>query len=83
MMTLSQAIQQRIQDLISESSKIENYHQLATRAGLNESVIRAILSGETKNPSTETIFFISVAFGITLSEFYNDSLFDISNIDDN
>ena len=60
--------------LINQSTQIENYHQLATRAGLNESVVRAILSGETKDPSTETIFFISVAFGISLSEFYNDNL---------
>lgn len=43
----------------------------------------AILSGETQNPSTETIFFISVALNMTLSEFYNDKLFDIDNIDDN
>ncbi len=73
-MTLSQAIIQRIKNLINQSTQIENYHQLATRAGLNESVVRAILSGETKDPSTETIFFISVAFGISLSEFYNDNL---------
>lgn len=82
-MTLSQAIQQRIKYLISLSSSIENYHQLATKAGLNESVVRAILSGETKNPSTETIYYISIAFGITLSEFYNDDLFNIDNIEDN
>ena len=82
-MTLSQAIRQRIKNLINQSTEIDNYHQLSIRAGLNESVIRAILSGETKNPSTETIFFISIAFGISLSEFYNDNLFDIDNIDDN
>lgn len=82
-MTLSQAIRQRIKDLINQSTEIENYHQLSTKAGLNESVVRAILSGETKNPSTETIFFISIAFGITLSEFYNDELFSVDNIEDN
>lgn len=82
-MTLSQAIQQRIKNLITQSSNIRNYHQLATKAGLNESVVRAILSGESKNPSTETMFFICVAFGMTLSEFYNDTLFNIDNIEDN
>lgn len=82
-MTLSQAIIQRIQNLLNTNSNIQNYHQLATKAGLNESVIRAILSGETKNPSTETIYFISLAFGITISEFYNDELFNIDNIEDN
>lgn len=82
-MTLSQAIIQRIKNLINRNVNIQNYHQLATKAGLNESVVRAILSGETKNPSTETIYYISVAFGITLSEFYNDKLFNIDNIEDN
>lgn len=82
-MTLSEAIKQRIKNLINQNSNIQNYHQLATRAGLNESVVRAILSGESKNPSTETIYYISVAFGITLSEFYNDTLFNINNIEDN
>lgn len=82
-MTLSQAIIQRIKDLINQSTKIQNYHQLSIRAGLNESVIRAILSGETKNPSTETMYYISLAFGLTLSEFYNDKLFNIDNIEDN
>lgn len=82
-MILSQAIIQRIKDLINQSTEIQNYHQLSIRAGLNESVIRAILSGETKNPSTETMYYISLAFGLTLSEFYNDKLFNIDNIEDN
>lgn len=47
-MTLSQAIVERIKNLINQSTQIENYHQLSTKAGLNESVIRAILSGGTK-----------------------------------
>ncbi len=82
-MTLSQAIIQRINNLIKQSTNIENYHQLSIRAGLNESVVRAILSGETKNPSTETMYYISLAFGLTLSEFYNDKSFNIDNIEDN
>lgn len=82
-MTLSQAIIQRIKKLITQSTEIQNYHQLSIKAGLNESVVRAILSGESKNPSTETMYYISLAFGLTLSEFYNDKLFNIDNIEDN
>lgn len=82
-MTLSQAIIKRINTLINENNQIENYHQLSLKAGLNESVIRAILSGETKNPTVSTIFFISNAFDISLADFYDDPLFDIENIDDN
>ncbi len=82
-MTLSQATIERIKNLISQNPNIENSHQLAIQSGLNESVIRAILSGQTKNPTSQTIYFISNALGISISEFYNDKLFEISNIDDN
>ena len=81
-MTLSQAIITRIKNLIEKSTTIQNYHQLSIKAGLNESVVRAILSGETKNPSTETIYYIAFAFNMTLSEFYNDKLFDVENIEE-
>lgn len=82
-MTLSQAIIKRINNLISQSTDIQNYHQLSIKSGLNESVVRAILSGKSKNPSTETMYYISLGFGLTLSEFYNDKLFNIDNIEDN
>lgn len=82
-MTLSQATIKRINYLISKSADIQNYNQLAIKSGLNESVIRAILSGQTKNASSQTIFFIANAFGISLSEFYADKMFNVDNIDDN
>lgn len=82
-MKLYQATIKRINNLINENSEIQNYNQLANRAGLNESVVRALLSGQTKNPTSETIYYICIAFHISIAEFYNDPLFDINNIDDN
>lgn len=81
-MTLSEAIIERINNLMSINN-IENPYQLALRCGLDESVIRSVLRGRTTYPSVHTMFFIAFGFNMTLSEFYNDKLFDIDNIEDN
>ena len=81
-MTLSDAIIIRINNLMKEKN-IENPYQLALKCGLDESVVRSVLSGRTIHPNIHTMFFIALGFNLTLSEFYNDKLFDISNIDEN
>lgn len=81
-MTLSKAIIKRINNLM-KIKNIENPHQLALKCGLDESVIRSVLNGRTIYPSIHTMFFIAFGFNMTLSEFYNDQLFDIDNIDEN
>lgn len=81
-MTLSEAIIQRIKNLMLLKG-IENPYQLALKCGLDESVIRSVLSGRTIHPSIHTMFFIALGFNMTLSEFYNNKLFDIDNIDEN
>lgn len=81
-MTLSEAIIKRINNLMV-IQKIENPYQLALKCGLDESVVRGVLNGRTAHPNLHTMFYIALGFNMTLSEFYNDSLFDINNIDDN
>ncbi len=81
-MTLSEAIIKRIKNLMS-IKHIENPYQLALKSGLDESVIRSVLSGRTAHPNIHTMFFIAFGLDMTLSEFYNDKLFNIDNIDDN
>ena len=66
-----------------KEKNIENPYQLALKCGLDESVVRSVLSGRTIHPNIHTMFFIALGFNLTLSEFYNDKLFDISNIDEN
>ena len=81
-MTLSEAIIQRINNLMLLKG-IENPYQLALKSGLDESVVRSVLSGRTSHPNIHTMFYIAFGLGMTLSEFYNDRLFDFDNIDDN
>ena len=61
---------------------IENPYQLALKCGLDESVVRSVLSGRTTYPNLHTMFYIALGFNITLSEFYNDKIFDVDNIAD-
>lgn len=80
-MTLSEAVIKRIKDLM-HIKNIENPYQLALKCGLDESVVRSVLSGRTTYPNLHTMFYIALGFNITLSEFYNDKIFDVDNIDD-
>ena len=79
---LKKTIIKRINNLMIEKH-IENPYQLALKCGLDESVIRSVLSGRTLYPSAHTMFFIAYGFRMTLSEFYDDDLFKIENIDEN
>jgi transcriptional regulator with XRE-family HTH domain len=79
-MTLSEAIQNRILELL-ESKKM-NVNQLAIKAGLNPATIRSILKSRCKTPNMTTLYYICIGFEITLSEFYNSKLFNTDNIND-
>ena len=81
-MTLSEATIKRIKNLM-DVKNIENPYQLALKCGLDESVIRSVLTGRTVHPNLHTMYYIAFGFDMTLSEFYKDKLFDIDNIDDN
>ena len=73
-MTLLEASQKRIEDLCNKNKMSIN--QLAIASGINPSTIRSIFKVITKAPSSETIHYICIGFGISLKEFYDSSLFD-------
>lgn len=79
-MTLSDAIKERIIELLKE--KDMNVGQLATKSGINASTVHSILKGKCKIPNSSTLYYICIGFGITLSDFYNSKLFDMDNIND-
>lgn len=79
-MTLSEVIIKCIKELLKSNSI--NINTLANRAGINSSTIRNILKGRCKTPTTETLYYICMGFGISLSEFYDSKLFNRDNIND-
>ena len=78
-MDLSTAIRKRIINLCTEKNM--NINQLAIKSGINPSTIRSIIKSRCNTPTTQTIYYLCIGFGISLKEFYNSKIFD--NLDDN
>ena len=73
-MTLLEATRKRIDELCKKNNM--NINQLAIASGINPSTIRSIFKVITKSPSSETIYYICIGFGISLKDFYNSPLFE-------
>ena len=73
-MTLLEATKKRIEELCILNNM--NVNQLAIASGLNSSTIRSILKIIRKAPSSETIYYICIGFGITIKQFYDSELFE-------
>ncbi len=78
-MTLLEATRQRINELCILNNM--NINQLAIASGINPSTIRSIFKVVKKAPSSETIYYICIGFGITIKDFYDSKLFN--ELDDN
>ena len=78
-MTLLEATRQRIDELCILNNM--NINQLAIASGINPSTIRSIFKVVKKAPSSETIYYICIGFGITIKDFYDSKLFN--ELDDN
>ena len=73
-MTLLEATRKRIDELCKLNNM--NINQLAIASGINPSTIRSIFKIITKSPSSETIYYICIGFGISLKDFYDSPLFE-------
>ena len=78
-MDLSTAIRKRIINLCTEKNM--NINQLSIKSGINPSTIRSIIKSRCNTPTTQTIYYLCIGFGISLKDFYNSKIFD--NLDDN
>lgn len=82
-MTMGEAVGQRIQYYIDEynANRKEGeekltINSLAKKANLTQSTLSDIMRGVNKHPKISTLSHITKAFGITISEFFNDPMFD-------
>lgn len=72
-MTLLEDTRKRINELCNKNNM--NINQLAIASGINPSTIRSIFKVIKKAPSSETIYYICIGFGISIKEFYDSNLF--------
>ena len=78
-MTLLEATRKRIDELCKVNNM--NINQLAIASGINPSTIRSIFKVIKKVPSSDTIYYICIGFGISIKDFYDSKLFEY--LDDN
>lgn len=81
MVTIQQALQQRINNLCKE--KNISILKLAELSKVRQSTINEFMQGRTKYPSVNTIKKISNGFEMSLSEFFNDDIFNKVKIEEN
>lgn len=72
-MTLTQATYKRIENLCDEYNLTIN--GLCTLAGVAQSTVYNLASNKTTNPGSLLILRICRALKITLSDFYDDTIF--------
>lgn len=79
-MQLNEAIKIRIKKLMKEKNISSNY-ELSCIAGLNKSALSDFFRKKISYPRIDTIYLLCESLGITLEEFFSDSLFNIENIE--
>ena len=77
-MGIEDAVKQRILNLCAENNITIN--ALAARAGMPRSSLKNIIYGTSKNTGIVTIHLLCDAFGMTITEFFEDDVF--LNIDE-
>lgn len=80
-MHLNEAVAKRITQLCRERSVSVN--KLSAMCGLRQSTVSNILNGNSKNPTITSIKKICDGVEISLSDFFNDALFEYYDEGDN
>lgn len=75
-MTAQQALKTRILQIATEKNLSIN--KFATNCNINTSTITSILNGHSKKSEIATISKICYGLGVSLREFFNDPIFDIT-----
>ena len=78
-MTLSKAFAMRVGDLLVQNN-ISKY-RLEKETGLTHSTLRHIFNGNNKDVVLSSVAKVASFFKLTLGEFFNDKVFDLTEID--
>ena len=73
-MGINEAITTRVRLLCKEKGWTTN--ELIRRSNVNQSTVSEIMSGRSKYPRIITIEKLAHGFGMTLSEFFDDDIFE-------
>jgi len=80
-MNLREAVIKRIDNLLFE--KGWKTSELIRRSGVHQTTFSELRKGRTKNPQLDTVDKIATGFGLTLSEFFKDEIFEKEKLKSN
>ena len=78
-MKVNDAISKRIQGLLIEKDITQ--YRLAKNVAMSPQTLVNIMSGKRDSANAKTIILIARGFGITVSEFYNDPIFESKDLE--
>ena len=78
-MTVAQAVAKRIKGLLKEKGITQ--YRLEKLSGIQHGSMQCIMNGRNKTVTLSTVMLLAKGFGITLTEFLNDELFSLKNLD--
>ena len=78
-MTVNDAVARRVAQLLREQG-ISQY-RLEQTTGIQHGSMQCIMNGRNKTITLSTVILLAKGFGISLTEFLNDPLFDPGNLD--
>ena len=78
-MNLNRAFAMRISNLLIKNNMSK--YKLEKETGLTHSALRYIFNEVNKDVKFSTIAKVTSFFGMTLSEFFDDKIFNLNNLD--
>ena len=78
-MTLSEAVAVRVRNLLKERKMTQ--YRLEQNSGVSHSTMKTFLNGKYKSCNLTTVVLIIRSFGITVSEFFNDPIFESEDLE--
>ncbi len=73
-MSLAEAVTLRIQALMKE--KNFSQYDFYTKGGIAKSTVSQVLNRTRENVAVKTVYEMVTTMGVSLSEFFNDPIFD-------
>ena len=78
-MTVNDAVAKRISNLLEEK-KMSQY-RLEQNSGIQHGSMQCIMNGRNKTVTLSTVMLLAKGFGISLTEFLNDELFSLEELE--
>ena len=78
-MTVNDAVAKRISRLLCEKNMSQ--YRLEQNSGIQHGSMQCIMNGRNKTVTLSTVIMIAKGFGISLTEFLNDDIFDYDSLE--